>query len=85
MDLGIISGLYRDWKRKPMTKPLHFEKSITELEELVNQLEKGELSLEDSLKQFEQGINLARQCQTILQQAEQKIEQLSAADKNTNE
>ena len=60
-----------------MSKTLHFEKSIAELEILVNQLEKGELSLEESLKQFEQGINLARQCQTMLQQAEQKIEQLS--------
>ena len=68
-----------------MTKPLHFEKSIAELETLVNQLEKGELSLEESLKQFEQGINLARQCQVILQQAEQKIEQLSAADNNVDE
>ena len=68
-----------------MTKPLHFEKSIEELETLVSQLEKGELSLEESLKQFEQGINLARQCQTILQQAEQKVEQLSAADRNADE
>lgn len=61
-----------------MPKPVHFEKSITELEEIVAQLEKGELSLEDSLKQFEKGISVARKCQEILTQAEQKIEMLSS-------
>ena len=61
-----------------ITKPIHFEKSISELESIVMQLEKGELSLEDSLKQFEKGITLARKCETTLNQAEQKIEMLSA-------
>lgn len=61
-----------------MTKSAHFEKSIAELQEIVQQLEKGELSLEQSLKQFEKGITLARHCQEILSQAEQKIEILSA-------
>lgn len=59
-----------------MTKPISFEKSMTELEEIVIQLEKGELSLEDSLKQFEKGISLARKCQEVLNHAEQKIETL---------
>jgi exodeoxyribonuclease VII small subunit len=59
-----------------MTKPIHFEKSMTELEEIVLQLEKGELSLEASLKQFEKGITLARKCQEVLNHAEQKIEML---------
>ena len=63
-----------------MTKPIHFEKSMTELEEIVMQLEKGELSLEDSLKQFEKGINLARKCQAVLNQAEQKIEMLATSN-----
>jgi len=61
-----------------MTQPIHFEKSMAELQDIVTQLEKGELPLEDSLKQFEQGITLARKCQDILNQAEQKIEMLSA-------
>lgn len=61
-----------------MTKPIHFESSIAELEAIVSQLEKGELPLEDSLKQFEKGISLAQKCQKILTQAEQKIEILSA-------
>lgn len=62
-----------------MTKPIQFEKSITELQDIVTQLEKGELSLEDSLKQFEKGISIARKCQDVLNQAEQKIEFLSAS------
>lgn len=64
-----------------MTKTIHFEKSITELETLVKALEQGELSLEDALKHFEQGIGIARQCQTLLTEAEQKIQQLIAQDK----
>ena len=63
-----------------MTKPIQFEKSLTELETIVAQLEKGELSLEDSLKQFEKGVTLARKCQETLNQAEQKIEQLSTSN-----
>ncbi|HHF7345152.1 MULTISPECIES: exodeoxyribonuclease VII small subunit [Legionella] len=63
-----------------MTKPIHFEKTMIELEEIVMQLEKGELSLEDSLKQFEKGITLARRCQDVLSQAEQKIETLTLSN-----
>ncbi|SMF01155.1 Exodeoxyribonuclease VII small subunit [Alteromonadaceae bacterium Bs31] len=54
----------------------NFEKSLQELEQLVAQLESGELSLEDSLKTFEKGIKLTRSCQTALQEAEQKVELL---------
>ena len=59
-----------------MSKTLHFEKSMTELEEIVKQLEKGDLSLEDCLKYYEKGITLARKCQDTLHQAEQKVEML---------
>jgi len=68
-----------------MSKDIHFEQSITELEEIVRQLEKGELTLEDSLKQFEKGIGLARRCQDVLHQAEQKIETLTAAEPRADE
>lgn len=61
-----------------MTETINFEKSIAELEAIVAQLEKGELSLESSLKQFENGIMLARKCQDALNLAEQKIEILSS-------
>lgn len=61
-----------------MSKAIHFEKSMNELETIILQLEKGELSLEESLKQFEKGITLARKCQDVLNQAEQKIEMLTS-------
>ena len=54
-----------------------FEKALTELEEIVSTLEKGDLSLEAALKHFERGISLTRQCQTALKQAELKVEKLS--------
>ena len=66
-----------------MSKGFHFEQSIEELEQIVRQLEKGELTLEDSLKQFEKGISLARHCHNVLQQAEQKIETLTAEQLTT--
>ena len=62
-----------------MSNGIHFEQSVTELEEIVKQLEKGELTLEESLQQFEKGIGLARQCQETLTQAEQKIELLTTS------
>jgi exodeoxyribonuclease VII small subunit len=67
-----------------MSEGIHFEQSVTELEDIVKQLEKGELTLEDSLKQFEQGISLARRCQDVLNQAEQKIETLTATYSEPN-
>lgn len=68
-----------------MSKTINFEQSISELEHIVKQLEQGELSLEDSLKQFEQGINLARTCQDALKNAEQKIELLTNAQIQTQD
>ncbi len=55
-------------------KALDFEQALGELEAVVEKLEHGELPLEDALKQFERGIDLARSCQTALKQAEQKVE-----------
>lgn len=59
-----------------MTKPVQFEKSIAALEQVVTSLEKGDLSLDNALKAFEKGIGLTRTCQTLLTDAEQKVEQL---------
>jgi exodeoxyribonuclease VII small subunit len=50
------------------------EKSLEELEALVTRLESGDLPLEQALKEFERGVKLTRQCQTALQEAEQKVE-----------
>jgi exodeoxyribonuclease VII small subunit len=51
-----------------------FEKSLEELEQLVGKMEQGDLTLEQSLKEFERGVELTRYCQRALQEAEQKIE-----------
>ena len=51
-----------------------FEKALNELEQLVDKMEEGDLSLEESLKQFERGIALTRACQQALQSAEQKVQ-----------
>lgn len=55
---------------------IHFEKSLSDLEQLVGSMESGELSLEESLKSFEKGINLTRECQQALNEAEQKVDLL---------
>jgi len=59
---------------------LDFEQSLAELQALVERLENGELSLEDSLAAFEQGIALTRDCQDALAQAEQKVQVLLERD-----
>jgi exodeoxyribonuclease VII small subunit len=59
---------------EPQTPPVDFERSLTELEALVEKLEQGDLSLDESLKCFERGVQLTRICQTALKQAEQKVE-----------
>lgn len=55
------------------TESLSFEQALQQLEQLVNELEQGELPLEDALQKFEQAIALSRTSQTQLQQAEQKV------------
>lgn len=61
------------------SKPFDFEEALASLESLVEAMEDGELSLEDSLKAFEQGIRLTRECQQALDQAEQKVQLLVKA------
>lgn len=52
------------------------EKALAELEQIVEQLESGDLPLEKSLKQFERGVKLSRECQAALKDAEQRVQQL---------
>ncbi|MNH09678.1 Exodeoxyribonuclease 7 small subunit [compost metagenome] len=59
---------------------IDFEQSLADLQVLVERLENGELSLEDSLTAFEQGISLTRDCQAALVQAEQKVQVLLERD-----
>jgi exodeoxyribonuclease VII small subunit len=56
--------------------PIPFETALAELENLVGQLEQGELTLEDSLQRFERGVALVRSCRNTLREAEQNVEQL---------
>lgn len=59
---------------------INFEKAIKDLEKVVEELESGDLSLEQSLKTFEKGINLTRQCQEELKKAELKVQKLVEED-----
>ena len=56
------------------TKKFNLEKSLADLEELVEELESGDLPLEKAMKKFEEGIKLTRGCQAALKDAEQKVE-----------
>ena len=58
-------------------QPANFESALEELESLVTRMESGELSLDESLKAFERGVVLARQCQTELKNAELKVKALT--------
>lgn len=51
-----------------------FEASLKELEQLVEQMERGDMPLEESLKSFERGVRLTRTCQQALKEAEQKVQ-----------
>ena len=55
-------------------KPPRFEEALQELEQLVERMEQGQMTLEDSLKAFERGVQLTRACQTALREAEQKVQ-----------
>ena len=57
-------------------KSIDFEEALDQLEELVEDMENGDLTLEESLKAFEQGIKLTRECQSALSLAEQKVQLL---------
>lgn len=56
-----------------MTKKIDFEKSLAELQALVEEMESGELSLDQSLAKFEKGVALTRSCQEALKHAEQRV------------
>ncbi len=73
-------NLYRNTAMARKKAALDFEQSLADLQTLVERLENGELSLEDSLTAFEQGIRLTRDCQSALAQAEQKVQVLLERD-----
>lgn len=57
-------------------KQMHFEEAFKRLEQIVGNLESGDLSLEESMKLFEEGIGLTEACKTRLDDAEKKIQLL---------
>ena len=68
-----------------MSNKFDFNKGLAELEVIIYKMESGELSLEDSLKYFEKGVKLHRQCHTALTEAEQKVNILSEEDNYSKE
>ena len=68
-----------------MTDKFNFNKGLLQLEEIINKMESGELSLEDSLKYFEEGVKIHRQCHTALTDAEQRISVLTDTDNYSEE
>lgn len=67
---------------KSNVRPADFESSLERLEQIVLQLEQGDMGLSDSLVQYEEGISCLRQCQQALSEAEIKIEQLFRIDED---
>jgi exodeoxyribonuclease VII small subunit len=70
MDLNPIPAK----KPEPATKKPEFERSLARLEEIVRKLESANLSLDDAMKLFEEGVTLSRDCQKQLEQAEGRVE-----------
>lgn len=64
---------------------MSFEENIEQLEKVVQELESGNLNLEDSIKKFEEGINLSKKCNEILEEAEKKITVLVKKDDKVEE
>ena len=61
---------------------MDFEKKLTRLEDIVEKMESGDLALEESLKLFEEGVKLTRECNAQLSEAEQKVRLLIGVDEN---
>ncbi len=75
-DLAKRSLKVRGKMKKTEAQSKTFEASLAALEKIVRELERGDLPLEESLKLFEQGVQLSRECQERLSQAERRIEVL---------
>ena len=68
-----------------MGSKFDFNKGLAELELIINKMESGDLSLEDSLKYFEKGVKLHRQCHGALTDAEQRVNMLNEEDNYSEE
>ena len=68
-----------------MKEEKSFEENITNLENIVAELEKGDLNLDDSMKKFEEGMKISKECSKILEDAEKKITILLEKNGETTE
>ena len=64
---------------------MNFEENMESLEKIVQELEKGELNLDESIKKFEEGMNLSKKCNEMLEEAEKKITILIKKDDKIEE
>jgi exodeoxyribonuclease VII small subunit len=65
-------------KRPVKSEKMSFEDALGRLEELIDQIESGEIGLEESLKRYEQGTELIKRCRAVLDGAQRKIAELAA-------
>ncbi len=66
--------------RLSLEKDLSFEQALKELEEIVNSLERGDISLDDAIKAYERGSDLKDQCEKRLNEAKMKVEKIQASN-----
>lgn len=67
------------------TKELKFEQAMSELEQLVGKLERGDMALDESLDAFAKGVELVKHCKGQLSQAEKRVEKLVKTDKGVSQ
>jgi exodeoxyribonuclease VII small subunit len=67
-------------KQKKDESKFSFEEAIEELTDIVSKIEQGQIPLQESLKQYERGMALIKQCREILEKAEKKIEKISESE-----
>lgn len=76
-------------KKQNDINELSFEETITQLTQIVSQIEQGQIPLQESIEKYERGMTLIKHCRGILTQAEKKIEEITApnpnSDKNSSE
>jgi exodeoxyribonuclease VII small subunit len=71
-------------KKETDIDKLSFEEAIKELTNIVGKIEQGQIPLQDSLEQYEKGMALIKQCRTILQKAEERIEKITKEQETEN-
>jgi exodeoxyribonuclease VII small subunit len=62
--------------------PADFESAVAQIEKIIERIESGEIGLEESIAQYETGVNLIRRCRQVLDRAEQRVEELTGRMQN---